>query len=87
MPVLTCPACGLSGESAGTEECFEDRGRHELMQVRKCRRCGAGLFVRYTLLPTETVAEVIPAEAWTEIERQWERSTARPSDGRSRRPA
>ena len=73
MPVLTCPACALTGEAAGTEELFEDRGRHELMQVRKCRRCGAGLFVRFTLLPTETEAELIPEEAWAEIERVWER--------------
>ena len=77
MPTLTCPACGLTGEAGGTDEHFEDRGRHELVQVRKCRRCGAGLFVRYTLLPTEAEAELIPSEAWAEMERVWEGGAGR----------
>jgi hypothetical protein len=69
VPILTCPACGLAGEAAGTDEFFEHRGRHELMEVRKCRRCGAGLFVRFSLMPTEAEAELIPEDAWAEMER------------------
>ncbi len=61
--------CGLTGEIAGADEFFERRGHHELMEVRKCRRCGAGLFVRFSLLPTEAEAEVIPEDAWAEMER------------------
>ena len=69
MVTLCCPACGNTGTAAAADESFEDRGRHELMQIRKCRRCGAGIFVRFTLLPTRAEAELIPAEAWEEMER------------------
>ena len=69
MVMLCCRACGKTGTAAAADESFENRGRHGLVQVRKCLRCGAGIFVRFTLLPTRAEAELIPAEAWEEMER------------------
>jgi hypothetical protein len=39
-----------------------------MVEVRRCRECGAGLLVRFTLLPTMAHPEVIPNEVWQEMQ-------------------
>ena len=65
--MLTCPSCGNFGDGGRAETEFDYLRRDGLVELRRCRACGAGLLVRFTLLPTEAHPEVIPAEAWREM--------------------
>lgn len=67
MAILTCPDCGHWGPAGRTDEAFDYLARDGLLELRRCRACGAGLLVRFTLFPTEAQAEVIPTEVWEEI--------------------
>jgi transcription initiation factor IIE alpha subunit len=69
MPTLTCPACGHFGAGGRDETSFDYLERDGLIELRRCRRCGAGLLVRFTLMPTQAYPEVIAREAWDEIRR------------------
>jgi uncharacterized Zn finger protein len=64
MCMLSCPACGETGPADRSETAFEYIDRDELLALRRCRRCGNVLLVRFTLFPTEAEAEVVPAEVW-----------------------
>lgn len=64
MCMLSCPACGQTGAGDRSETAFDYIDRDELLALRRCRRCATVLLVRFTLLPTEAHAEVIPAEVW-----------------------
>jgi hypothetical protein len=68
VPFLTCPQCGHAGDGGRSESDFDYVRRDDLVEVRRCRSCGAGLLVRFTLLPTEAHAEVIPPDVWREME-------------------
>jgi hypothetical protein len=68
MATLTCPRCGSSGDAGRSESAFDYIRRDGLVEIRRCRGCGAGLLVRFTLLPTEAHPEVIPDDVWREIE-------------------
>jgi hypothetical protein len=65
--MLTCPQCGHSGDGGRSEAAFDYIRRDGLVELRRCRSCGAGLLVRFTLLPTEAHPEVIPADVWREM--------------------
>ena len=67
MAILTCPQCGHSGDGGRAESAFDYIRRDGLIELRRCRRCGAGLLVRFTLLPTEAHPEVLPPEVWQEV--------------------
>ena len=69
MPTLECPACGLVGDGGRSETSFDYLRRDGLIELRRCRGCGAGLLVRFLLFPSEALVEVIPAEAWDEMMR------------------
>lgn len=69
MPTLECPSCGLVGDGGRSERSFDYLRRDGLVELRRCRRCGAGLLVRFLLFPPEAFAEVIPPEAWDEMVR------------------
>ena len=77
MASLTCPACGNHGDGGRAESAFEYLARDELIELRRCRRCGAGLLVRFTLFPTQAHPEVIPPDAW-ELMRSETESIVRP---------
>lgn len=64
MSMLSCPACGQTGPGDRSEAAFEYIDRDELLALRRCRRCGTVLLVRFTLFPTEAHAEVIPEDVW-----------------------
>ena len=76
MATLTCPACGNVGDAGRAETSFDYLERDGLIELRRCRGCGAGLLVRFTLMPTRAYPEVIPIEAWDEIRRVRGRRTA-----------
>jgi hypothetical protein len=67
VPILTCPACGRWGPADRSETDFDYVARDGLLELRRCRGCGAGLLVRFTLFPTDADAEVIPPEVWAEM--------------------
>ena len=69
MPTLECPACGAVGDGGRSETSFDYLRRDGLVELRRCRRRGAGLLVRFLLFPPEAFAEVIPVEAWDEMVR------------------
>ena len=66
--MLTCPGCGHSGDGGRSETAFDYLGRDGLVEVRRCQGCGAGLLVRFTLLPTLAHPELIPDEVWREMQ-------------------
>jgi hypothetical protein len=68
MSILTCPACGHWGPADRSETAFEYLARDGLLELRRCRGCGARLLVRFTLFPTEAWAEVLPPEVWEATE-------------------
>lgn len=68
MATLICPQCGHAGDGGRTESDFDYVRRDGLVEVRRCRSCGAGLLVRFTLLPTLAHPEVIPPDVWREME-------------------
>jgi hypothetical protein len=67
VPTLICPHCGHAGDGGRSETDFDYVRRDGLVEVRRCRSCGAGLLVRFTLHPTEAHPEVIPADVWREM--------------------
>jgi hypothetical protein len=67
MVTITCPACGQRGPGDRTEEAFEYIARRDLLELRRCRGCHAVLLVRFTLMPVEAEAEVIPPEVQREM--------------------
>jgi hypothetical protein len=68
VATLTCPECGHAGDGGRSEAAFEYVRRDGLVEVRRCRNCGAGLLVRFTLLPTLAHPEVIPPDVWRVME-------------------
>jgi hypothetical protein len=84
MCTLECPRCGQAGPGDRDESAFDFLDRDELLALRRCRRCGTVLLVRFTLFPTEAHAEVIPADVWEAMEEA--RSIARVSSMTSPAP-
>jgi DNA-directed RNA polymerase subunit M/transcription elongation factor TFIIS len=74
MPMLTCPRCGARGELRGTDETFQPRGHVGRVPVRKCRKCGAGIAVRFRFLMFGARAELIANETWSDMERRFARA-------------
>lgn len=72
MPRYRCPKCGNAGEPGVPEQPtpygFDMRGRLQNKHVFKCCECGAGLLRRGIFSNKLTL---IPADTWTEMERQW----------------
>ena len=68
MCTLECPECGQFGPGDRDESAFDYIDRDELLALRRFRRCGTVLLVRFTLFPTEAHAEVIPADVWQAME-------------------
>jgi hypothetical protein len=63
---IVCPACGSMGYPSD-EELFEIRGQREGKPVRKCTRCGTGLFIRPLRKP-----QVIPHNLWVRMQELWQ---------------
>jgi ribosomal protein S27AE len=70
---IKCPECGNKGSTQLDSDAFEVRGMYERKPVRKCARCGAGLFV---LFPKRV--KVIPPDLWRQMEASWEREFGKP---------
>ncbi len=64
MCMLSCPACSTTGPGDRSESAFDYIDRDELLALRRCRKCGTVLLVRFTLFPTEAHAEAIPPDVW-----------------------
>jgi len=66
---LICAACGNRGKTPiDDSSTFELRGKFGGRPVIKCRKCGAGLFVRIFGRP-----KLIDADLWKRMEEIWER--------------
>lgn len=65
MKPIVCPACGSIGYPSD-EELFEIRGQLNGKAVRKCTRCGTGLFVRSLRKP-----QAIPHNLWVRMQESW----------------
>lgn len=72
---ITCPACGNRGD-ASDDVHFEVRGQFQGRPVRKCLRCGLGLYVRAFGRP-----DVIPDSLWRQMEDMWESEFGSADDG------
>lgn len=70
MPTtLRCPACGNAGEATlDTAGGFEVRGQYQGKAVRKCNKCGAGIFLGWF-----GKTRLIPADLWQRMQEVWER--------------
>jgi hypothetical protein len=63
---IVCPACGSIGYPSD-DELFEIRGQLEGKPVRRCVRCGTGLFIRPLRKP-----RVIPHNLWVRMQESWQ---------------
>ena len=68
MPTITCPGCSAYGDGGRNESAFQYISRDGLLELRRCRACGAGLLVRFTVLPTHAYAELVDPEVWEQVE-------------------
>src|SRR5256885_1106211 len=68
---IRCPNCGNRGETRLDSDAFDARGMYEGKPVRKCRQCGAGVFV----LPPRRV-KLIDPQLWHRIEAAWAAQSA-----------
>jgi hypothetical protein len=69
MPKITCPNCGNRGLTDIGSEDFEPRGQWERKPVRKCKRCGIGMTVHFSLLGPK--AKLIDHATWQRMEETW----------------
>jgi hypothetical protein len=65
---IKCPNCGNKGSTHYDSDAFEVRGIFERKPVRKCLRCGAGLFV----LPPKRI-KLIDVDLWAPMQESWAR--------------
>ena len=83
MSLVTCPACGHSGEIKGTEEHFESRGQwpdgHWF--ARKCRGCDGGVIIKAGLRGWRV--KVIEPSVWQWMEEAYSAALAREHVGLS----
>lgn len=63
---IICPACGNRGDSSDDIH-FEVRGQHHGRPVRKCLRCGTGLYVKMLGRP-----QAIPHDTWVRMREIWQ---------------
>ena len=64
---ITCPKCGNYGEArVDNKGAFEVRGQYEGKPVRKCSKCGSGIY-----LGMLGKAKLIPTELWKRMEELW----------------
>lgn len=73
MKPIVCPACGSIGYPSD-EELFEIRGQLEGKPVRRCTRCGTGLFIRPLRKP-----QVIPHNLWVRMQEVWQAESDSPT--------
>ena len=74
---LTCPSCGAKG-LASDERIFEVRGIFQSKPVRRCTRCGTGMFVKMLGKPRE-----IDPELWRRMQASWSKQFGGPSSSSS----
>ena len=66
---IVCPACGNRGQATiDGSGGFDVRGQHGAAPVRKCMKCGRGLYLRLFRGP-----RLITEEMWKQMEEMWER--------------
>jgi len=71
---IICPVCGNSGEASIDEgSAFEVRGQFQGKAVRKCNKCGAGLFIGLFSGGLFGKPKLIPDDFWARMKETWER--------------
>lgn len=71
---IICPTCGNCGEAAIDDSgAFEVRGQFQGRAVRKCNKCGSGLFLGIFSGGLFGKAKPIPPELWQSMEKIWQK--------------
>lgn len=66
---IQCPLCANRGEATTDDKgAFAVRGHFQGKAVRKCNKCGAGLFLGWLGRP-----KPIPSQLWQHMKESWER--------------
>jgi hypothetical protein len=79
--MITCPACGESGQVGQHERGFESRGTWGASDdpAYRCINCGSGVAVRPNRLLRGTRVERIDPDVWGRMEYAWGRANPLPA--------
>lgn len=71
---IICPKCGNQGKAdIDDKSAFEVRGQFQGKPVRKCKKCGTGIFLGAFSGVFFGKPKIIPPDTWEKMEETWKR--------------